>query len=98
MRPYLFALIMFSCVQAQAADFIVHVPDDLVEEGIKWESYYRGSGDAGWTPPGPKEQYFIDHCIFSESTRWILDKAIFVSTWGKVQDFKDSRITVEVKK
>ena len=97
MRKLLFLGVLFLCARAYAQDYIVHVPDNLVEEGCKWNGYYKNSNDPGWVETDTKAQFFLDYCVFNPSIQWVLDTAIFSATWGKVHDFKSSGITVEVK-
>lgn len=79
---------------ALAADYIVHVPDHLVEEGLKWNGWYRNEGaeQHGQT----KEQWFLDRCILPQSLAWVRDFFIISVTYGKVRSFESSGITVEV--
>lgn len=86
----------FSADQARAAQFIVDVSDELVEEGVKWNGWYKNDGAERHGLS--KEQFFLERIIFDPSTRWALDFFIQVKSWGKIRSFDQSGITVEVAK
>lgn len=84
------------CSKAYAADFIVYIPDSLVEEGVKWDGFYRRrEGDT--LPTVSKEQFFLDHCIFNPALKWVRDFFILSASWGKIKSFDSSGITIEIK-
>lgn len=91
MKLFFLTAFLFLVSPAYAADFDVHIPDELMLEGEKWEHYTNAD-------PKEKAQLFLDKCVFDPSTRWVLDFVIFTKTHGKIQNFSDSGITVEVKK
>lgn len=79
----------------KAAEFIVTVPNGLVEEGAKWNGWYRNNGEnrpENYT----KERYFLECCVFNPSLKWALDFLIVTMTWGKVKSFEASGIKVRV--
>lgn len=100
MRALLLSSILLLVSPVQAADFIVHVPDELVEEGLRWNHFYSKHGKTNIQDDLDKKErldFFLNKCVFDPSTEWILDSLIFAKTWGKVKRWKGSGITVEVK-
>lgn len=94
-------LVLLLCQPVYAADFIVHVPDELIEEGLKWNHFYTTHPKSNVLHEGDRAErldFFINKCVFDPSTEWILDSLMFAKTWGKVKRWKESGITVEVKR
>lgn len=86
---------------AQATDFIVHVPDEQIEEGLRWHQYYSKHKDSNILKnkgtSQERAQYFLDNCVFDPSLQWARDFFIVTVSWGKIKSFDSSGIRVEVK-
>lgn len=83
-RYWIVAFVLLFSAPVYAADFIVHVPDGLIEEGAKWHHYYKEPREES------KQQFVLDRSMP------LMDTTISILTWGKIKSFEESGITVEV--
>lgn len=93
--------VLLLCAPAQAAEYVVTIPDSLIEDGLKWHHFYGRRNKSNFSQEGTSEErakFFLDECVFDPATRWVLDSVLFVKTWGRIKTFNESGIKVEVKR
>lgn len=93
-RALTLVLVLLLAAPAHAADFIVHVPDDLIEECCLWHHFYNSNKNP---TQHEKSQFFLEKGIFDPATNWVLDTLVMVKTFGKKRGWGHTGITVEVK-
>ena len=74
---------------AHAQDFIVHVPDQLISDGASWEHFSEVDRDE-------RASLFVEKVLLAPQYKWVRDFVITYYTWGKIRDWDQAGITVEV--
>ena len=87
-----FCGILFLASPCHAADYLVHVPDQYVEEGIRWQGYYRHR-DQSQEITEEKVSYFVDSLVDPGNER-VLNMVAFTLSRGKYKTWADLRISI----
>ena len=92
--PATLVMICLLVSPVQAADYTVHVPDQWVDEGIRWNGFYRGrSGED--VPKESKIEYFVNECLVDPTNSFAMDSAMFFFSKGKFKTWKEGGVSID---